>query len=106
MTAWASSSSKVPLSCASLAWTLNHQSVLASGCSKSKLVKSDNFTSSFQDPLASLLSDPQGADGHLGDFEDPGVVGDGSNTDNVLSAFPGFFMLRTRRAMDRGGLLI
>jgi len=45
-------------------------------------------TSSFQDPLASLLSDPQGADGHLGDFEDPGVIGDGSNTDNSLVSIP------------------
>jgi len=48
------------------------------------MIESISATSSFQDPLASLLGDPECADGHLGDVKDPDVVGDGSNTDNSL----------------------
>jgi len=43
--AWATSSSKVSLSNTSLAWSLDHQGVLASGGSEGELVEGDDFTS-------------------------------------------------------------
>merc|ERR1719184_762367 len=103
MTARATSSAKVPLSCASLAGTLNHQGVLASWGPESKLVEGDDFTSSFQNPLTSLLGDSESTDGHLGDFEDPGVIGDGTNTDNSLVNRPPLSIARLVRNMKKAG---
>merc|ERR1719245_1905926 len=72
-----------------LAGSLKEQSVLASWGSQSQLVKSDNFSSSFQDSLASLLSDSKGTDSHLWDLEDSDVIGDGSNNDSDLVSISG-----------------
>merc|ERR1719281_657272 len=74
-----------------LARSLKEQSVLASWGSQSQLVKSDNFSSSFQDSLASLLGDSEGTDGHLWDLEDSDVIGDGSNNDSDLVSISGLF---------------
>merc|ERR1712192_386944 len=56
MAAGASSSSEVLLGLTGPAWSLDHQSVLASGRPQRQLVESDDFTSSLKDPLTSLLS--------------------------------------------------
>merc|ERR1719245_206565 len=72
-----------------LAGSLEEQSVLACGSSQSQLIKSDNFSSSFQDSLASLLGDSEGTDGHLWDLEDSDVIGDGSNNDSDLVSISG-----------------
>merc|ERR1719483_697558 len=56
MAAWATSSSKVSLSNTSLAWSLDHQGVLASGGSEGELVEGDDFTSSFQDPWLDMAA--------------------------------------------------
>jgi len=42
--AWATSSSKVPLSSAGLAWSLDHQGVLASGGPEGELVEGDDLS--------------------------------------------------------------
>merc|ERR1719234_835180 len=84
MAARTSSSSEVLLGLTGLAWSLDHQSVLASWCPQSQLVKSDDFTSSLKDPLTSLLSDTQSAEGHLGHIKDPQIVGDSANADGQL----------------------
>ena len=41
-------------------------------------------TSGLKDPLPGLLRDPQGAQGDLGNLEDPQVVGDGADADHGL----------------------
>ena len=46
-------------------------------------------TSGLEDPLPGLLRDPQGAQGDLGDLEDPQVVGDGADTDDGLGSVTG-----------------
>merc|ERR1712192_126751 len=84
MAARASSSSKVLLGLTRLAWSLDHQSVLASRRPQSQLVKGDDFTSSLKDPLPSLLSNTQSAESHLGHIKDPQIVGDGANADGEL----------------------
>jgi len=53
MAAGASSSSEVLLGLTGLAWSLDHQSVLASGCPQSQLVKGDDFT--WQQKFAQIL---------------------------------------------------
>jgi len=89
-----------------LARSLKKQSVLASWSSESQLIKSDNFTSSFQDSLTGLLSDSEGTDGHLGDVEDSDVIGDGSNNDSNLVSISSLLHVTSqagdgvRRAVD------
>merc|ERR1719504_208229 len=86
MAARASSSSKVLLGLTRLAWSLDHQSVLASRRPQSQLVKGDDFTSSLKDPLPSLLGNTQSAESHLGHIKDPQIVGDGANADGKLGS--------------------
>ena len=63
-------------------------------------------TSSLQNPLTGLLCDSEGADGHLGDVEDPEVVGDGSDDDGGLVTVTGLLHVTgqtgdgERRAVD------
>merc|ERR1719350_2557753 len=78
------SSSEVLNSLTSLPGALEKQSVLASRSSESQLIKSDNLASSLQNPLTGLLGDAESAKSHLGNLEDPQVVGDGSDDDGDL----------------------
>ena len=41
-------------------------------------------TSGLEDPLPGLLGHPEGAEGDLGNLEDPQVVGDGAHADDGL----------------------
>merc|ERR1719251_740713 len=77
-------SSEMSDSLTCLSWSLEKQSVLASWCSQGKLIKSDDLTSSFQDPLTGLLGDLKSTKGHLRDVEDSEIVGDGSNNNSDL----------------------
>merc|ERR1719336_3719772 len=86
---WNTGSSEVSDGFTGLSWSLEKQSVLASWCSQSKLIKSDNFTSGFQDSLAGLLDHLESTEGHLGDLEDSEVVGDGSDDNSGLVLVPG-----------------
>merc|ERR1719414_586198 len=84
MAAGTTGGSKVLLSLTGLAGSLDQQSSLSSGSPQSQLIKGDDFTSSLEDPLASLLSDAKSAQGHLGNVKDPQIVGDSANTDGKL----------------------
>merc|ERR1719370_1254387 len=84
MAAGTTSGSKVLLSLTGLAGSLDQQSSLSSGGPQGQLVKGDDFTSSLENPLASLLSDAEGTQSHLGNVKDPQIVGDGANTDSKL----------------------
>jgi len=77
-------SSEMSVSLTGLAWTLDQNGVLSLGAPQSQLIKSDDFTSGFQNTCSSLISDLQSAYLQLGDLEDPHIVGDGSHDDSHL----------------------
>merc|ERR1719445_2768797 len=78
------SSSEVLNSLTSLPGALEKQSVLASRSSEGELIKGDDLTSGLQNPLTGLLGDAESAKSHLGNLEDPQVVGDSSDDDGDL----------------------
>lgn len=67
--------------------TLDQERTLAGGRSDSQLIESQDFATSSQDAAAGLLGDAQGAQLQLGNLQDAGIIGDGSNGnhDGVLA---------------------
>lgn len=62
--------------------TLEQQGVLASGRTQGQLIQSQHLTAGLQDALASRLGDMQGAQRQLGDHQQTGVIGNGTNNHN------------------------
>merc|ERR1712079_913418 len=105
---WHSGHSEVLDGLALLTGSLHEHRVLPGWCPDGQLVEGHDLSSSLQDSLASLLSHPEGAHSHLRDFEDPDVVGDGSNTDTHLVSVTSLLHVagqssdRERRPVDLG----
>lgn len=77
-------STEVSDSFSGLSWTSNDQSVLTLWSSNSQLVQSDTFTTSLQDSSSGTSSESQSSNGSLWEFENSGVVSDGTDNDNSL----------------------
>lgn len=67
-----------------LSWTSQDQSVLTLWSFDGQLVQSDGFTTSLDDLGSGTSGESQSSDGGLWEFEDSGVVGDGTNNNNDL----------------------
>jgi hypothetical protein len=90
----------------SLAGPTEDQSVLTSGRTTSKLVKSDALTTSLGETSTSSLSESEGSDSSLGDLKKTVVVSDSADNDDglvlsaLLSKSAGDTSNRNRRAVD------
>lgn len=76
---------EVSLSSAGLGGSSEENGVGALGRSQSELVQSDALTSSLDDARSSSLGELQGADSHLGDLEQAGVVRNSSDDNGGLA---------------------
>lgn len=66
--------------------TLDKGGVLASGGAASKLVKSENLTTSLQNASTGSASDTEGGNSQLGEFQKTSIVSNGAdNNKNVLA---------------------
>lgn len=85
---WSAVVGEVSFSLSLLSGSLEKDGVLSLWVLESKLIESDNFTTSGSNSLSSGLGDSESANSELGDLKKSDVVGDGTNNNSglVLSA--------------------
>jgi hypothetical protein len=65
--------------------TTEDDGVGTSGCTESKLIEGEDFTTSLQDASSGSLGETESSNGKLGDFQKTGVISDGTDNNNGLS---------------------